>query len=252
MVPGFDEIIFENRNRKYGAYVLRKKYVLTAFLSALSAIIICGSILLLITAFTPDRDLSKPDPGITVIIKPDNLIDPNRIVAQVPEKPVPVPQKLRYIEPDVVDDTVNTDQGMLTTDFAVSSVVNGDLSDIIDSVILIPVTNVPEEPEPYTFVEEQPIFPGGSSALLRYIAENTIYPQEAIDNNIQGKVFVKFAVWSDGSIRKIEVTRSIHPLLDKEAERVISTLPKWIPGKQNGIPVPVWFSVPVTFQVKFY
>ncbi len=95
-----------------------------------------------------------------------------------------------------------------------------------------------------------PVFPGGSAALLKYIAENTKYPAEAEQNNIQGKVIIKFAVEPDGSVNRITVLRSVNPLLDEEAVRVIKSLTGWTPGKQNGIAVPVWYFVPVNFQLR--
>ena len=251
-VPGFDEIIFENRNQSYGAYDLRKRYKLTASLSIFGAVSLSALSLILISALTPEPVLAKPESRITVTVTPDNLTDPGKIAVQIPLKPVAVLPRYRYIEPTVVDDTVDFDMVMMPTDFATIAIVDGIISDVIDSVLSVVVMDEPEEPEPFTFVEEPAVFPGGEAALLKYIAENTIYPPEAIENNIQGKVFVKFAVSADGSIKRIEILRGVHPLLDKEAIRVVSTLPKWIPGKQNGRPVPSWFNIPVDFRVKFY
>jgi protein TonB len=116
-------------------------------------------------------------------------------------------------------------------------------------VIENPVEIVPAEPEPYIFVEEPPEYPGGNKALLEFISKNLNYPSEALNNNIQGRVILKFVVKEDGSVGRIEVLKSVDPLIDKEAVRVIGMLPKLKPGKQNGVPVPVWFSVPVTFQL---
>lgn len=251
-VPGFDEIIFENRNKSYGAYDLRKRYKLTTSLSIFGGVSLSAMSLIIISVLSPEDVTANQESQITVLLKPDNLIDPNKIAVQVPQKPAPVVPQYKYIVPDIVDDTVDIDRVMMPNDFATIAVTDGIVSDIIDSVIYIAVTDESEEPEPFTFVEEQPVFPGGNEALLRYIAENTKYPPEAIENNIQGRVFVKFAVSSDGSVKRIEILRGVHPLLDKEAERVISTLPRWKPGKQNGKPVPVWFNVPVDFQVKYY
>ncbi|MFZ0282718.1 MAG: energy transducer TonB [Bacteroidales bacterium] len=251
-VPGFDEIIFENRNQSYGAYDLRKRYKLTASLSIIGGVSLSAMTLILISGLTPEPVPVKPESRITVTLTPDNLTDPDKIVVQVPQKPVALVPQYRYIEPAVVDDTVDIDLLMMPADFAIVSVINGDITDVIDSVKYIVVTDEPYEQEPFTFVEEPAIFPGGEAALLKYIAENTRYPSEAIENNIQGKVFVKFAVSANGAVNRIEILRGVHPLLDKEAVRVVSTLPKWIPGKQNGRPVPTWFNVPVDFQVKFY
>ena len=95
-----------------------------------------------------------------------------------------------------------------------------------------------------------PEFPGGDMALLKYIHENLIYPSDAQINNVQGRVVLKFVVNGDGSVDRIEVIRSVDPLLDNEAIRVIGRLPKFKPGKQGGVPVPVWFTIPVTFRIE--
>jgi len=250
-VPGFDEIIFENRNKSYGAYKLRKGYKFITSLSILGGVFLCSATLILVSAFTPRQAIAKSDPIITVVVKPDNLIDPNKIAPPVAQKPVPVAPQNQYIVPDIVDEPEDINIVMMPADFALIRVIDGPVTDLTDSAIFVPITNEPAEREPFTFVQEPPIFPGGVQALLKFISTNIKYPAEAIENNIQGRVFVKFAVWSDGSVKRIEIMRGVHPLLDKEAERMISSLPLWRPGKQNGEPVPVWFSVPVDFQLVF-
>ena len=103
---------------------------------------------------------------------------------------------------------------------------------------------------PFDVVEEMPQFPGGAAALMQYLSKNIRYPEEAHKNNIQGRVIVNFIVETDGSITEAKVTRSIHPLLDAEALRVINAMPKWNPGMQGGKPVRVKYTVPVTFKLQ--
>jgi len=109
-----------------------------------------------------------------------------------------------------------------------------------------------EEPEaePFVVVEEMPMFPGGDAALLQFIAEHTQYPEVAKENNIQGKVIVRFCVTSKGTVDRVSVLKGVDPELDKEAMRVVTTLPPFKPGKQGGIPVPVWYMVPINFTLK--
>ncbi|MDE5608062.1 MAG: energy transducer TonB [Muribaculaceae bacterium] len=102
----------------------------------------------------------------------------------------------------------------------------------------------------YEAVEEMPRFPGGDEALLEYINKNLAYPPMAAENGIQGRVVVKFVVKKDGSIGDVIVVRSKDPDLDKEAVRVVKTLPDFEPGEHNGQPVNVWFTIPVTFKLK--
>ena len=104
--------------------------------------------------------------------------------------------------------------------------------------------------EPFVVVEEMPMFPGGDPALLAYIADHTQYPEVAKENNIQGRVIIRFCVTSKGGVDKVTVLKSVDPELDKEAIRVVSTLPPFKPGKQGGKPVPVWYMVPITFTLK--
>lgn len=103
----------------------------------------------------------------------------------------------------------------------------------------------------YQMVEIQPEFPGGMKELMNFLKENIQYPKEAKEKNIQGKTYVKFVVNTDGSICNAEVMRtSGSPYLDREAVRVIESMPKWIPAKQSGKPVRVAFTLPVTFRLK--
>ena len=106
-----------------------------------------------------------------------------------------------------------------------------------------------QDGEPFTVVEEMPVFPGGDEALLKYIAENLRYPESAQKNNIQGRVYIQFAITSTGTIGEVKIMRGVDPELDAEAVRVIKSLPAFTPGKQGGVAVPVWYSVPILFQL---
>ena len=101
----------------------------------------------------------------------------------------------------------------------------------------------------YDVVEVMPQYPGGQIAMLKYIMENIKYPKQIMEEGIQGRVTVRFIVEKDGSISNVKPVLSVHPLLDKEAVRVVKSMPKWSPGKQNGKPVRVQFNVPVMFKL---
>jgi protein TonB len=110
---------------------------------------------------------------------------------------------------------------------------------------------VEKEDTPVFFiVEEMPEFPGGQSALINFIAKSVKYPVIAQENGIQGKVFVNFVVAKDGSVTNAKIARGVDPSLDKEALRVVNSLPKWKPGKQGGKPVRVSYTVPINFQLQ--
>ena len=100
----------------------------------------------------------------------------------------------------------------------------------------------------YDIVEQQPEFPGGPSAMAKWLGDNIKYPAEAAKNNIQGRVIVQFVVGSDGTVGGAKIIRGVDPLLDQEALRVINAMPKWTPGKQDGKVVAVKYTIPVTFR----
>ncbi|MBF1565293.1 MAG: energy transducer TonB [Prevotella salivae] len=101
----------------------------------------------------------------------------------------------------------------------------------------------------FDVVEVMPQFPGGQIAMLKYIMENMKYPEQAMKEGIQGRVAVRFIVEKDGSISDVKPILSVHPLLNKEAVRVVESMPKWTPGKQNGKPVRVRYNLPVMFKL---
>ena len=102
----------------------------------------------------------------------------------------------------------------------------------------------------YKMVDTPAVFPGGEAALLRFVAEHIEYPPTALDKNIQGVVLLRFVVMEDGSIGDVLVTRGIDPDCDKEAVRVINSLPRFIPGRQDGKPAKVWYTLPIRFQIQ--
>ena len=108
----------------------------------------------------------------------------------------------------------------------------------------------PDPNKAYDAVDEMPQFPGGPSALFEFLSKNIQYPKEAEDANLQGRVIVSFVVEKDGSVSNAKVVRPIDPLLDAEALRVVNSMPKWIPGKQNGEAFRVKYTIPVTFRIE--
>ncbi len=103
--------------------------------------------------------------------------------------------------------------------------------------------------EDYVFVivEEMPEFPGGKDSLYKFLGANIVYPNKAKKDGIEGKVYVNFTIEKDGTINKVKVLRSVHPLLDEEAIRVVESFPKWKPGKQKGKTVRVSYNLPLNF-----
>lgn len=113
------------------------------------------------------------------------------------------------------------------------------------------VTQAPvEEEKVFDMVEQMPTFPGGQAELLSFIGKNLKYPTIAQENGTQGRVICQFIVGKDGTVRDVQVVKSLDPYCDKEAIRVIRSMPRWIPGKQNGKPVTVKYTVPITFRLQ--
>ena len=145
---------------------------------------------------------------------------------------------------EIVDDKADIEE--------TTTIINEDNQARVE-VKYVPVQVVEEEPEEQTIfevVENMPDFPGGQAALMQYLAKNIKYPTIAQENGTQGRVIVQFVVNKDGSIVDAKVVRSVDPYLDKEALRVINTMPKWKPGMQRGKPVRVKFTVPVMFRLQ--
>lgn len=115
-----------------------------------------------------------------------------------------------------------------------------------------PVAEAPvvEEPKVFTFVEQMPEFPGGDAELIKFLQKNIVYPQMERDNDIQGKVLIRFVVGEDGSVSDVSVVRGVSSGLDKEAQRVVKMLPKFKPGKQQGKAVKVYYNLPVVFKLQ--
>jgi periplasmic protein TonB len=247
--PGFDEIIFENRNKEYGAYDLRKRYDATECISILGGVFVFAALVFGLTLAIENEGTAKSD-HVFVVVKMDHFTpEQNRIKVPEPPRPEPVINQSKYQVPEVVEDSDAVSNKFAAVDAIIDSVKNGNINDTI-AVVYHQDPVVPPDPEPAIWVEEMPAFPGGDGALLKYIAEKIKYPEEAAANGIQGRVILRFAVTSDGSVKRVEVIRGVHQVLDQEAIRVVTEMPKWKPGKQNGKAVPVWFSVPVNFQLK--
>ena len=126
----------------------------------------------------------------------------------------------------------------------------GGVSDTIPMPVPLPLPLTNDDSKIYDVVEQMPMFPGGQKALMEYLADNVRYPKEMEETCVQGRVIIKFVVEKDGSITDSKVVKSVHPALDEEALRVVKSMPKWIPGSQNGERVRVKYLIPVTFRLQ--
>ena len=245
-VPGFDEIIFENRNKEYGAYNLRKQYNSATSISILGGVAFCG-MLFVALSFSTEKGKASDDPTI-VIIDMANPILPDPVIPET-RPPSGIPESMKNLAPEVTSDTTEILIPLLTTDEILATTQNTDINDTVKFIETSdPV--IPVEPEPYVTVKEMPEFPGGIPALMEFISKNLTYPEEAVENNIQGRVVLKFVVRADGSVGRIEIVGGIDQSLNEEAIKVVKSLPAFRPGRQDGVPVPVWFIIPVLFRLE--
>lgn len=251
--PSFNDIVFELRNKEYGAYSLRKKYNRNVIIGGLIGILVLGTAVITPHLYAKAMESKKTREERQLEMVMEDLDKPAEQVAPPPPPPPPpaeTVQQNRYVPPVVVDSVKPEDAvQLMTADQANTEVVNQEYVEAVEEV-KEEVAEVEAEPEPFVVVEEMPMFPGGDPALLAYIAEHTNYPEVAKENNIQGRVIVRFCVTARGTVSQISVLKGVDPELDKEAMRVVSTLPEFKPGKQGGKPVPVWYMVPITFTLK--
>ena len=251
--PAFDDIVFEVRNKEYGAYKLRKKYNRTVLIALSIGILILATAIITPFISAKAAENSKKRAERQVVIKMENLDTPHDVVAPPPPPPPPptdVVQQQKYVPPQVVDSIKPEDvKQLMTADQAQTEVTNKEVVENVQQVTE-EVQEAEKEPEPFVVVEEMPSYPGGDAALLKYIGEHTQYPEVAKENNIQGRVIIRFCVTAKGGVSQVSVLKGVDPELDKEAIRVVNTLPTFKPGKQGGKPVPVWYMVPITFTLK--
>ena len=250
-VESLEEIVFKSRNKEYGAYVLRNKYRKYTTISLIIAIFIIGAIV----AY----------PVIAAYINKNRMIIENKTVetemlnapkAEQPPPPPPPPpppdvvQQQRFVAPVVTSDSVETTMAT-QDDLSAKPNVEAPAEEIIE--VVETKTQVIEQEAPkeiFTVVEEQPSYPGGDDARVKFLQANIKYPEEAKELGTQGKVFVTFVVEVDGSITDVKVLRGIGAGCDEEAIRVVKSMPKWVPGKQRGVPVRVQFNLPIKFTLQ--
>lgn len=173
----------------------------------------------------------------------DEVIQQTR--QEKPPEVTPPPPKQEIAELNIVDDEEDIDEEFIPQD------AEADEETEVEIVTQVVEQKKEEEEEKiFVVVEKMPQFPGGDLGLRKYIATHVKYPNVARESGIEGKVYLRFCVTSTGAVKKVSVLRSVDPLLDKEAMRVVKSLPKWTPGEQRGKKVNVWYTVPINFQLQ--
>lgn len=191
-----------------------------------------------------DIKIATASEGVADIIAEEEVEITRQDTPPPPPPPPPAPVVTEVL--NVVEDDVQLDQQDILS--------SEDNQKVAQVATYTPPAVVEEEEESaqqiFTVVEEMPLFPGGDGELLKFIAKSIKYPVIAQENGIQGRVICSFVINRDGAVVDAEVMRGVDPSLDKEALRVIGTMPKWKPGKQRGKPVRVKYTVPITFRLQ--
>lgn len=251
----FDDLLFQKRNKEYGAYQLRKKYKsILIFCVFLASVLVSSAVIL----------------PFLMRSKSDNVLNGNRTYTQlqlenfevpkdeiyVPPSPPPpqsvhVNEIVKYVPPVVLDSVPPDQKATLSTDDYLNQTTNGKAEEggtgTNDS--MGPGQEGTATDEPFFLVEVMPSFKGGGLDKFReWVTKRTNYPQAAYEKKIRGTVFLTFIVEKDGSVTNVTVVKGVDPLLDNEAVKAIAESPRWTPGLQRGEPVRVRYSIPMNFM----
>ena len=265
------DLVFEGKNKEYGAYVLRRDTGKRNVKALIWVLIGIAAIFAIAYANLAIQNAMKQNATIDTDVELSKLAQKKEakverkepIKVEVEQKVVEkVKSSVKFTAPEIKkddevkpEDEIKSQDDLSKTNTAIGTFdVKG--NDEAEGEVLkakeVVVDEKPKEEETKVFdvVEQMPSFPGGDAELMKFLNSHIKYPAVAEENGIQGRVVATFVVERDGSITDVKVIKSVDPPLDKEAIRVLKSMPKWIPGKQNGSAVRVKYTVPVTFRLQ--
>lgn len=249
----WDDVVFENRNKDYGAYNIRHEYsksVITGW--GVSVLLACLLIVgpKIAAMFGHEITIDKPIPktsGPIELPPPPTIIpDPPVVQPPAPRPPAPVTHAGNIQVTQQETDTHVTEN--IEIPATSSSEGTGQEVEYTGPAVIAPPAEpaAPAPPTIFLTAEVMPKFDG----MVEFLSRKLKYPNSARRLGIEGKAYIGFVVSADGSITDVKLVRGFHPDCDKEALRVVSLMPAWSPGMQNKIPVPVRMVVPITFKIK--
>ena len=274
--PKWVEMVFAGKNKEYGAYQLRKgtsgRNIKALLILVIAAALVGGFLAWKVIeqkkaeeqqAYMEAMELANLQKQAKKEEKKKETVKPKI----EPKKEIPVARETQKFTAPVIkkDELVKEENQVKQMDKLDEKVAVGTenkegtkdrLAEAVRSDIAVAAPPPPPAPKPevsnkvFDVVEEMPHFPGGAAALQAFLSSNTKYPVVAQENGVQGRVIVSFVVERDGSITDVRVVRSVDPSLDREASRVVRSMPRWSPGKQNGSAVRVKYTVPVVFRLQ--
>ncbi|MBR5673565.1 MAG: energy transducer TonB [Muribaculaceae bacterium] len=271
------DLVFEGKNKDFGAYVIRtesaKRHNLAVLWTLIGAILVAALAFGLVKAnqYLEERRLVGSQDQKPYLVDYTQEAEEQETEKQLiePEKPEVLEDVLNSVKVTelqiVEDDKVRPEDEILTQEeleaenkaFGQANVDGGrderdQFQTAVSEVVVAPPAEKPKEAVEQVFqsVEQMPQFPGGEAALMKFLQSHINYPPMAAENGVQGRVVVQFVVDKTGKIGEVKVVRTVDKDLDKEAVRVCKSLPKFTPGRQNGQPVAVWYTLPVTFKLQ--
>ena len=270
------DLVFEGKNKDFGAYVIRtestKRHNLAVLWALVGSLAVAALTFGLIQAnkYLEERRLAGQHDQTEIFVDlTTEEPEPEKQIIE-PEKPEVIPEEevsatikvteLQIVEDEQVreEDEIRTMEERMETDANAGTVTHLDGS-IDKNKFNEAQHEIKVEPEPvaepkteeiFRSVEQMPQFPGGEAALMKFLASHINYPPMAAENNVQGKVIVQFVVDKTGKVGEVKVIRAVDKDLDHEAIRVCQSLPKFTPGRQNGRPVSVWYTLPIQFKLQ--
>lgn len=274
------DIVFEDKNKEFGAYQLRKQSDKRHNLAVVYTLIGLVVVFILIIAYSKYSDFKAEQEAIALQEQREKMAAAELLQQEEEPEPEPEPEEQKFEQPEIeipeeVLATVQVTQIAIVDadkvknevmdmeeqkeDNTARGVVNQEGSDDADKFKAVQEQVIVKEPEPeakpveeeiFVAVEQPAEFPGGMAALMKWLSNNIRYPEAAQQNDIQGRVVVKFVVEKDGSIGAATIVKGVDKDLDREALRVVKKMPKWQPGKNNGVSVRSYFNLPVTFKLR--
>jgi protein TonB len=252
----FDDIVFEHRNKDYGAYELRKSYSKRgniAMTIAMFIVFVMVGLPLLSNLLNRNEQSNWIEQNTLVefITIKDRIDVPP--IPEIPDAPVDVKQ-VKFRSPEIVDSLSNDDDIIATNDDLLKNSVNKPVDTTSVNNYVYDDKDDFKTPDDDTHdiidLSEKPMFPGGDGELFKYIVEHVVYPTQAQETGIQGTVYIRFVVTKTGKVGETQVYKAADPLLNEAAVDVIKSMPDWSPGKINGNPVNSWFIVPIKFKLE--
>ena len=269
------DIVFEGKNKDFGAYKLRESSP-ARHTKAIVWVVISVAIILVLLILSVSGVFSKPEEEqiTTATVQEIAAVEAEEEEIEEEEEQFQMPEPEEVVAPEEVanqqrvtdlliveDDKLEEDKQVKNQEDVLENEAQAGALDITEGtndlnkitikeeVIAAPKVEE-EQPMNIAMVEQKPEFNGGEAAMYKWLSENIVYPSAASEQGVQGRVVVGFVVGKDGSITNVRVLRPRHPALDKEAVRVVKAMPKWIPGRNNGQPVKVTYTLPVTFKLQ--